>query len=93
MGQPALNISAGGQISMVAPGRYPLHWWTYVIGYGATLHVPSGPGGLDSGLTIPFGKDNDFTEHIDNAYAGWNLLGDIFHGLIDVLGIGRKACP
>ena len=88
-----LNISAGSQISMVAPGRYPLHWWTYIIGYGATLHVPNGPGGLDSGLTVPFGKDNDFTEHIDNAYAGWNPLGDMFHGLIDVLGIGRKACP
>src|SRR5579875_2933144 len=35
-----LNVSAGSQISMVAPGHYPLHWWTYVIGYGATLHVP-----------------------------------------------------
>ena len=31
--------------------------------------------------------------HLDNAYAGWNPLGDIFHGLIDVLGIGRNACP
>lgn len=78
---------------MVVPGRYPLHWWTYVIGYGPTLHVPSGPGGLDSGLTVPFAQNNDFTEHLDNAYAGWNLLGDVFHGLIDVLGIGRNPCP
>lgn len=88
-----VNISAGSQIGMVAPGRYPLHWWTYIIGYGATLHVPSGPGGLDSGLTVPFGKQNGFSEHIDNAYAGWNVLGDLFHLLVDVLGNGRNACP
>lgn len=88
-----LNISAGSEISMVAPGRYPVNWWTYIIGYGATLHVPSGPSGLDSGQTIPFGQNNDYTEHLDNAYAGWNPLGDLLHGLIDILGIGRNPCP
>lgn len=88
-----LNISAGSQISSVAPGRYPLNWWTYVFGIGPTLHVPAGPGGFDSDQTIRFGQNNDFTEHLDNAFAGWNPLGDLFHGVIDVLGIGRNRCP
>jgi RHS repeat-associated protein len=88
-----LNISAGSQISGVAPGRYPLHWWTYAFGIGPTLHIPAGPGGLDSGQTIPFGQNNDYTEHLDNAYAGWNPLGDLLHGVIDVFGIGRNSCP
>jgi hypothetical protein len=35
-----LNISGGG----VSPGRYPINWWTYAIGYGSTVHIPSGPG-------------------------------------------------
>lgn len=78
---------------MVAPGHYPLHWWTYVIGYGATLHVPQGPSVFDSGQTKPFGRNNDYTEHLDNAYAGWNPLGDLLHGIIDILGIGRSPCP
>ena len=91
-----LNISAGNQIGRVAPGRYPLHWWTYLVGFGPTLHVPTGPTGLDSSQTIPFGQNSDYTEHLDNAYTGWhetNLLGDLLHTLIDIFGFGRNPCP
>lgn len=35
-------------------GHYPINWWTYVIGYGPTLHIPGGPGGLDSPSTFLF---------------------------------------
>jgi hypothetical protein len=86
-----LNVSGGG----VSVGRYPVNWWTYIIGYGPTLHIPAGPGGfggLDSSLTLPF-SSSQFTAHLDSALA-YNPFGALFHLLIDVKGVGGyKPCP
>jgi hypothetical protein len=51
-GQGTLNLNISG--SGVSPGSYPVNWWTYLIGYGSTLHIPAGPGGLDSLHTLYF---------------------------------------
>jgi RHS repeat-associated protein len=83
-----LNISGGG----VSPGRYPVNWWTYIIGYGSTVHIPAGPGGLDSSSTLVF-SSSQFTAHLDSAFP-YNPFGAVFHLLIDVKGSGGyKACP
>jgi len=83
-----LNISGGG----VSPGRYPVNWWTYVIGYGPTLHIPAGPSGFDSPSTLVF-SSSQFTEHLDSAFP-YNPIGALVHLLEDFLGIGgHKACP
>jgi hypothetical protein len=58
-----LNISGGG----AAPGRYPVNWWTYVVGYGSTLHIPTGPGGAESPLTLT-DDGSQFTSHLDSAF-------------------------
>jgi RHS repeat-associated protein len=89
-GQGTLNldISGGG----VSPGRYPVNWWTYIIGYGSTLHIPAGPGGLDSPLTLPF-SNSQFTAHLDSAFA-YNPIGAVIHLLTNLGGIGGyKPCP
>ena len=76
----------------VSPGRYPINWWTYLIGYGPTLHIPSGPGGLDSPSTLIF-SNSQFTAHIDSAFP-YNPFGLLIHFLKDVLGIGgHSPCP
>ncbi len=81
-----------GQAGGISPGRYPVNWWTYVIGYGATLHVPAGPGGLDSPSTLNF-SDTEFTAHLDSAYA-YNPIGLLFHLSGDVFGTGgHHPCP
>ncbi|MGH9739304.1 MAG: hypothetical protein ACRD4X_12075 [Candidatus Acidiferrales bacterium] len=61
----------------VSPGRYPINWWTYIVGYGPTLHIPSGPGGLDSPSTLLF-STSQFTAHIDSAFP-YNPFGLLFH--------------
>jgi hypothetical protein len=79
---------AGG----ISPGRYAVNWWTYVIGYGSTLHIPAGPGGLDSPATLAF-SSSQFTAHLDSAFP-YNPIGALFHLLIDVKGIGgHQPCP
>jgi RHS repeat-associated protein len=95
-GQGTLNVNfsvpAAAQPTGVSPGRYPLNWWTYVIGYGSTLHIPAGPGGLDSSSTLFF-SDSQFTAHLDSAFP-YNPIGALLHWLEDVLGIGgHKQCP
>ncbi|HEV2233149.1 MAG TPA: RHS repeat-associated core domain-containing protein [Terriglobia bacterium] len=76
----------------VSPGRYPLNWWTYIIGYGPTLHIPGGPGGLDSPSTLIF-SSSEFTAHIDSAFP-YNPIGLLFHFSKDVVGIGgHSPCP
>ena len=76
----------------VSPGRYPINWWTYIVGYGPTLHIPSGPGGLDSPSTLLF-SGSQFTAHIDSAFP-YNPFGLLIHFLKDVLGIGgHSPCP
>jgi hypothetical protein len=83
-----LNISGGG----VSPGRYPVNWWTYIIGYGSTLHIPAGPFGLDSPQTLPF-SSSQFTAHLDSAYP-YNPIGLLIHELKDVKGVGGfSPCP
>jgi hypothetical protein len=34
-GQGTLNLNINGSTAGVSTGYYPVHWWTYVIGYGA----------------------------------------------------------
>ena len=83
-----LNGLSSAQFNSIQTGRYPLHPWTYLIGYGPTLHVTgqtlfdpspatfqnSNTGGATSVL---------FTAHIDSDYA-YNPIGALLHG-IDVL--------
>jgi hypothetical protein len=89
-GQGTLNLNISGD--GVSPGRYPVNWWTYVIGYGSTLHIPAGPGGLDSPQTLVF-SSSQFTAHLDSAFV-YNPIGAVFHLLIDVKGVGGyKPCP
>jgi RHS repeat-associated protein len=89
-GQGTLNLNVSG--NGVSPGRYPVSWWTYIIGYGSTLHIPASPGGLDSLSTLVF-SSSQFTAHLDSAFP-YNPLGALIHLLIDVKGIGGyKACP
>lgn len=88
-GQGTLNLNIQGSTAGVSPGYYPVHWWTYVIGYGSTLHVVSGPGGnggLDSQQTLPFGP-NQGTFHIDSGYPH-NPFGAIFHGILNMTKLG-----
>jgi len=88
-GQGTLNLNINGSTAGVSPGYYPVHWWTYVIGYGPTLHVVSGPGGnggLDSQMTLPFGP-NQGTFHIDSGYPH-NPFGAVFHGLLNMTKLG-----
>jgi hypothetical protein len=55
-GQGTLNLDISVPLQYqsyrISPGRYPANWWTYVIGYGPTLHVQAGPGGMDSPQTL-----------------------------------------
>jgi RHS repeat-associated protein len=89
-GQGTLNLNISG--SGVSPGRYPVNWWTYVIGYGSTLHIPAGPFGLDSPQTLNF-SSSQFTAHLDSAFV-YNPIGALLHLLIDVKGVGGyKPCP
>jgi hypothetical protein len=85
-------VPLGEQPTPVSPGRFPLHWWTYVTGIGPTLHIPRGPGGLDSSQTlVPSGSQ--FTAHLDSAFP-WNPIGAAWHLLHDVWGVGgHSPCP
>ena len=88
-GQGTLNLNISGSTAGVSTGYYPVHWWTYVIGYGSTLHVVSGPGrngGLDSQQTLPFGP-NQGTFHIDSGYP-INPIGAAFHWLLNMTKAG-----
>ena len=71
-GQGTLNLNISVPAAMqpikVAVGRYPVNPATYVLGAGATLHVPPGPGGADSPLTLPFNA-SQFTAHLDFSPA------------------------
>jgi len=88
-GQGTLNLNIFGSTAGVTPGYYPVNWWTYVIGYGPTLHAVSGPGGnggLDSQLTLPFGP-NQATFHIDSGFP-YNPMGAFFHWLLNMTKAG-----
>ncbi len=87
------------QFNATQPGRYPVNWWTYLIGYGPTLHVVGTPGAFDR-LAQQFSNSNvggmtsvSFTAHIDSAFA-YNPIGLLFHLFKDLLGAGgRNQCP
>lgn len=88
-GQGTLNLNIQGSTAGVSPGYYPVHWYTYIIGYGATLHAVSGPGGhggLDSQMTVPFGP-SQATFHIDSGYP-YNPVGAFFHYLLNMTKAG-----
>ena len=88
-GQGTLNLNITGSTTGVSPGYYPLHWYTYVIGYGSTLHVVSGPnanGGLDSDRGVLFGP-NQGTFHIDTGFP-LNPVGALFHYLLNFTKLG-----
>ena len=46
-GQGTLNLNIYGSTAGVSPGYYPVHWWTYAIGYGPTLHAVRVPEGME----------------------------------------------
>jgi hypothetical protein len=101
-----VNVNFGGgfglsasQFNAIQSGRYaPPGFFGFITGYGPSLHVVSGPSGLDptagtfqtsniGGLTS-FG----FTAHIDSAWA-YNPFGAFLHWLIDVRGHGSHRNP
>jgi RHS repeat-associated protein len=93
-GVGTLNLNIFGSTAGVSPGYYPVHWWTYVIGYGPTLHAVSGPGGhggLDSQQTLQF-SPNQATFHIDSGFP-YNPIGAFFHWLLNMTNAGGyPAC-
>jgi RHS repeat-associated protein len=87
LGTLNLNISGGP----VPSGRFPLNWWTYAIGHGVTIHIPSGPGGADSWLTL-VNDGTQFTIHLDSDWP-YNPIGAILHWL-GMTGMGgNEECP
>ena len=93
----ATNLTAS-QFNAFQTGRYPLKWWTYVIGYGPTLHVTGAtlfdPNAYFSNSNIGGWASVNFTAHIDSAFA-YNPIGWLIHFLVDKLHIGgpRNQCP
>ena len=87
-----ISVPSQYQSNGISPGRYPVNWWTYIIGYGPTLHIPAVPAGMDSSQTLFF-SNGQFTEHLDSAFL-YNPFGALLHLLKDVLGIGgNPPCP
>ncbi len=70
---------------------------TYFVGSGATLHIPAGPGGADSPLTLPF-SPSQFTAHLASTLP-YNPIGLFVDGLPQRIqagylgGNGMVACP
>lgn len=92
------NLPAA-QFNSLQTGRYPLNWYSYLIGYGPTLHVT----GTTQSDPLPafFANSNVggqtsvlFTAHIDTSFA-YNPIGFLIHLIRDILHIGgpRKPCP
>jgi hypothetical protein len=84
-----VNLNITASTAGVSVGSYPVHWWTYIIGYGPTLHVVPGPGangGLDSDQSLNF-DSNSVTMHIDSGYI-YNPIGLFFHGLLNFTPLG-----
>ncbi len=87
-----IAVPVAEQPTKVSAGRYPVNPATYVLGAGATLHIPIGPGGADGPLTVPFSL-SQFTAHLDSALP-YNPIGFLSHLLIDMSGLGGyKPCP
>ena len=84
-----VNVNIAASTTGVSVGSYPVNWWTYIIGYGPTLHVVAGPyanGGLDSNQSLTFDQ-NSVTMHIDSGYI-YNPIGLFFHGLLNFTSFG-----
>ncbi|MGB6690791.1 MAG: RHS repeat-associated core domain-containing protein [Terracidiphilus sp.] len=84
----ASNSLSAAQFNAIQTGRYPLGPWTWLTGYGPTLHIT----GLTAFDPAPATFSNSniggalsviLTAHIDYAFS-YNPLGLIIHG-IDVL--------
>ena len=83
------NVNISASTAGVSPGYYPVNWYTYIIGYGPTLHVVSGPGGhggLDSQQTLPFSPTQG-TFHIDSGFP-YNPFGALSHWLLNMTKVG-----
>jgi hypothetical protein len=96
-----LNIMLTGlpaaQFNSIQPGRYPLNWWTYLIGYGPIVHVTGpnffNPNGTFNNSNIGGLTSVTFTVHIDYGFV-LNPFGALYHLIREVLHIGgpRKPC-
>ena len=84
-GQGTLNLNINGSTAGVSTGYYPVHWWTYAIGFGPTLHVVGGDV-LDSPQTLQFGP-NQGTFHIDSG-SPYNPIGAFAHWLLNMTKAG-----
>src|SRR6185312_13271275 len=82
-----ISVPPQDRTNSTSPGRYPETIWTYISGIGPTLHIPTGPGGLDSPQTLTF-SNSQFTAHIDSGFPH-NPLGALFHLFKDVFGDRR----
>jgi hypothetical protein len=92
------NLPAS-QFNSLQTGRYPINWYTYLIGYGPTLHI-TGTTHSDPPPAF-FGNSNIggqtsilFTAHTDSSFA-YNPIGFLIHVIIDIFHVGgpRKPCP
>jgi RHS repeat-associated protein len=86
------------QFNAVRTGRYPLNWWSYLIGYGPTLHI-TGQTYFNPPPAEFYNVNNGgatqvtFTGHIDSAFL-FNPIGALIHLFRDVLGLGGPhPCP
>ena len=77
-----MNLNISGSTAGVSTGYYPLHWYTYIIGYGPALHVVGGDV-LDSPQTLQFGP-NQGTSHIDSGYPINPIGAPAFHWLLNM---------
>lgn len=98
-----LNIVGGGLpyslFNAIHTGRYPLNWWSYIAGYGPTLHITGRthydpPPAVFQNLNVGDATAVLFTAHIDTAFA-YNPIGFLIHLFRDVWHIGgpRNPCP
>ena len=92
-----LNGLPAAQFNSIQTGRYPLNWWSYVIGYGPTLHVTGRtqfdpPPATFQNSNIGGLTSVTFTAHIDTSFA-YNPFGFLIHVLRDLLHIGGPRNP
>ncbi|MGH9534768.1 MAG: hypothetical protein ACRD2E_07920 [Terriglobales bacterium] len=86
------------QFNSIQPGRYPNHWWSYLIGWGPNLHVtgetPSDPRAVFSDQNVGGSLSVELAAHIDSAWA-YNPVGLILHMMADAWHVfgQRNPCP
>lgn len=89
------NIPAG-EFNHIQTGRYPVHWWSYLLGVGPALHI-AGPDIFDKQAVFRNSNIGGvtsvlFTAHSDDGFA-YNPIGLVVHFLDDVLQLFGPRNP